>query len=274
MAKLLSMLRKSRQGPQPQVEPFDTYEHRSPELQTMIDAVPGWNTAFPADMNLRAGEHHLFEDGRIAWLLERCGHLDEKQVLEIGPLDGAHTTMLHRAGARILAIEAKRQSFLRCLVTRQIMNLDKATFMVGDAVQWLEREPARFDLIVACGVLYHMIDPLRFLRAVASRTDHLYLWTHFVEESRIPPDHEAAHGFASTRETRPFEGEAMTLYRRSYAGVDRRVDFCGGIYDEPRWMARQSILDCLRLLGFTNIEIAHEDEMRPHEPSFSIYAAR
>jgi hypothetical protein len=274
MADLLSILGLALKAPGPQVQPFDTYESRCPGLQTMIDAVPGWNTAFPPEMDLRAGAYHFFDDGRIAWLLERCGHLGGKQVLEIGPLDGAHTTMLHQAGAQILAIEAKRQSFLRCLVTRQIMNLDKATFMVGDAVQWLEREPARFDLIVACGVLYHMIDPLRFLQSVAAHTDRLYIWTHFVEESRIPPDHEAAHGFASTRETRMFAGEAMTLYRRAYAGVHRKAEFCGGIYDEPRWMARQSILDCLRLLGFTSAETAHEDEVRPHEPSFSIYATR
>ncbi|HET8630288.1 MAG TPA: hypothetical protein VFL91_22955, partial [Thermomicrobiales bacterium] len=55
---------------------------------------------------LRAGTVPLFEDARITWAAEQFGGFAEKTVRELGPLEGAHTTMLERLGATsITAIE-------------------------------------------------------------------------------------------------------------------------------------------------------------------------
>ena len=46
-----------------------------------------------------------------------------KTVLELGPLEGAHTYQLHQRGANIVAVEASKQAYLKCLITKEIVGL-------------------------------------------------------------------------------------------------------------------------------------------------------
>ena len=269
----LPRIGRSRQARNPE-NPFDTYEARLPSAQNCIDAIPGWVSAFPAEYGLKAGDFHAFSDTRIAWLIERFGPMAGLSVLELGPLEGGHTHMLHQNGASITAVEANKTAFLKCLVTKELLGLPRVKFLLGDCVAYLEQDQTRYDLIVACGVLYHMRDPLRFLTLVAARTDVLYLWTSFIDVDALEPRSELAAWFASRRERRDFNGFTATLYRLGYHGVNNNKDFCGGIFDTPRWMDRASILESLRTLGFDRLEIVHEDRPLPHQPCFSVFARR
>jgi hypothetical protein len=60
----------------------------------------------------------------------------------------------------------------------------------------------------------------------------------------------------------------------NYMGAQLQDGFCGGIYNQPRWMSRDSILDALRALGFRELEIAHEGRPYPTQPCFSIFARK
>jgi Methyltransferase domain len=254
--------------------PFETYEARRPSPQTAVDAIRGWVGAFPPEYRVVAGDKLLYQDGRIAWLLERYGSVLDAQVLEIGPLEGAHTSILHRHGAHITAVEANRNAFLKCLVAKEIIGMARANFLLGDCIQFLEENTNRYDLVVACGVLYHMREPLRLLSAIAGRTDNLYIWTHFVDVSTLAANDPARSGWASTEETTTFAGKTATLYRRSYVGANENAEFSGGIFDEHRWMSRDTIINALEALAFKSIEIAHETDAIPGGPSFSILARR
>lgn len=262
-------------GPAPgSIPPFDIYEARAPAAQNAIDAVPGWNSAFPPEYGLVAGNRIHFQDERIVWAMDRFGSLAGKNVLELGPLEGAHTYQLHLRGAKIVAVEASKQAYIKCLITKEIVGLPRASFLLGDCVQFLEQNEQRYDLIVASGVLYHMPDPVRLLEAIASRTDALYLWTQYFDDSPLPEEDPRARGLAKTRELREFNGRTLTLYRRSYAGAHANPDFCGGVYDNPRWMIRPDILSALSALRFSSLEIAHEAATDDIERSFSVFARR
>jgi hypothetical protein len=253
---------------------FPKYEPRAPSAQNCIDAVPGWNSKFPDETGVIAGNRIHFQDDRILWALDRFGPVEGAKVLEIGPMEGAHTYLLDQRGADVTAVEANKQAFLKCLITKEVMRISRARFLLGDCVHFLERNEDRYDLIVACGVLYHMPDPLRFLDAIAARTDSLYLWTSYLDPSPLAPgDPRVAH-LDRTREIREYRGISVTLYRRDYATAHLNEDFCGGIYNAPRWMERKSILEALTALGFDSLEIAHEERMAEIEPSFSIFAKR
>ena len=166
----------------------EVYEASPPSYQNAIDLLPGWNAAFPPEMKLTAGPGYMYEDPRIHWAAERSGGLEGKRVLELGPLEGAHTYLLERLGAkRIDAIEANKLAYLRCLVAKEIFGLRRARFHLGDFVRGLEA-PTRYDLIVACGVLYHMTEPLTLLERIAGRTDLIYLWTHYFDDEEMPLD--------------------------------------------------------------------------------------
>ena len=254
--------------------PFETYEARLPTPQNAVDAVDGWVGRFPPNYDVTAGESYLFDDARVTYAADQFGSLEGRSVLEIGPLEGAHTAGLVARGARVEAVEANKKAFLRCLVTKEITGLGNARFHLGDAVKWLEASPRRYDLVFACGVLYHMPDPLRFLQAAAARSDALYLWTHYVDVDALPPGDPRRRDWNATRETVTFAGEPVRLFRRSYLKANETAQFCGGVFDDHRWMDRNDILKALSALGMTTIAVAHEDHSSPHGSSFSIFARR
>jgi hypothetical protein len=49
---------------------FDQYCNDKPSHQNAVDILPGWNSAFPAATQLKAGSHALFADPRIDWAVQ------------------------------------------------------------------------------------------------------------------------------------------------------------------------------------------------------------
>jgi hypothetical protein len=243
---------------------FDGYEDRLPTNQNAVDILPGWNMSFPTSFNVQAGTLPLFADDRIHWAIERFGEISGRRVLELGPLNAGHTVMLDQAGAKIEAIEANKKAYLMCLITKEIFGLSNAKFYLGDFVKWLEQIDTSYDLIVASGVLYHMLDPLRLLRAIAMRTEALYLWTLCVTNDTLTPSKVVSINEVPIR-----------LYLQSYENIESNDDFCGGMENEHYLMHRDDILAALKALGFSSLTLAHEnpDHLRGG-PTFSVFARK
>lgn len=254
---------------------FEQYDCRPTSHQNAIDLIPGWTCSFPPEMQLQAGHLALYADPRIAWAIDRFGSLADQTILEIGPLEGMHTFMLNRQSPRrIDAVEANRLCYLRCLVTDQILKLDRANFLLGDAMEWLQQGHERYDLIVASGVLYHMGDPVRLLELMAASGDAMFLWTHYYRPESMPEDDPRHRPFTGNQMVNRFRGVNLRLYERGYGAASRSSSFCGGPRDRHYWMHRDDILTLLDLLGFSSVEIDGEDESHPGGPCFSVFARR
>jgi hypothetical protein len=95
----------------------DLYSQDAPSPATAFTIFSNqWSSAVPA---FETGASPLFDDVRIKWLETQLGSFQNKRVLELGPLEGGHTTMMERAGANVVAIEANQRAFLRCLVVKK-----------------------------------------------------------------------------------------------------------------------------------------------------------
>jgi hypothetical protein len=252
---------------------FVQYDDRLPADQNAIDMLDGWTSAFPN--GLEAGRLPLFADGRIEWGLNEFGPLEGKTVLEIGPLEGMHSYMINqRQPASLLSIEANRLCFLRCLVAKEILGMDRTHFMLGDAMAWMAEREDRYDLLFASGVLYHMAQPVEFLRLASLRTDALFLWTHFyLDEGETAADgwRQALTGRVVVEE---LEGVPVRCYERSYRHAEEKSTFCGGPRDRHYWIHRADLLALLAALGFTSIEIMGEETDHIGGPCFSLLARR
>jgi hypothetical protein len=243
-------------------------------LQNAVDTVDGWNTSFPPRYELKAGSLATYNDPRIIWAMECFGSLDGRHVLELGPLEGSHTAMIEAAGARVDAIEANQHAFMRCLITKEILGLTRSKFWLGDFLKALENWEQSYDLIVACGVLYHLKNPLSLIELVARRTNAVYFWTHVVTEESMPRSDPRRLVIAPEVENLQFRGMNMRAYRRTYANAENNVTFCGGIADEHRWLHRDDLLEALKVVGFTDIRTAHEEPNHLYGPALSIFARK
>lgn len=251
------------------------YVTSAPSAQNAVDIFKGdWSSAFPAPLaGVRAGPIPLFQDRRVEWFASESGGVQGARVLELGPLEGGHSYMLEQRGAEhITAVEANTKGYLKCLITKELLGLRQTTFLCGDFLEYLRgADCPQFDVGMACGVLYHMVNPAELIGLLASHSrSHLWLWTHYYDErwagrhpGRFPSAHQAEHG-----------GFRHTLHRYEYGASVRRGRFCGGTRPYCHWMSRAEILGCLRHFGFGNVREAFDEPDHPGGPCFAAVASR
>jgi len=128
-----------------------------------------------------------------------------------------------------------------------------------------------YDLVGACGVLYHMRDPLGLLGLCARKAPALFLWTHYVADSERERAAQAKSPYYSID---PRLGFDVRLFERSYLGAEQADKFCGGVFDNPRWMFRDDLPKALAALGYDDVRIGHEDLKHCNGPAFCIYARK
>ena len=168
MLKQLHRVEKWLSGPPSNPGPPETdiYCRTSPRPENAVNLFSGqWSSRLPAPfLDLTGGGAALFEDGRIAWGVQSFGGVEGMRVLELGPLEGGHTFMLDRLGvSEIIAVEANTRAFLRCLVVKELLEIDHARYLCGDFNAYLNdavAEGKSWDLCLAIGVLYHQQDPV------------------------------------------------------------------------------------------------------------------
>lgn len=234
-----------------------------------------WASSFPPPLNtLKAGSIPLFQDARIHWMFEELGGVGGLRVIELGPLEAGHSYMLDRAGAMsVLAIEANRRAFLKCLIAKEILGMPAVEFVLGDFREFFQGTEERWDLCVASGVLYHMRDPMELLAQMAEHTDRLFLWTHYYDSAILTANPNLRPRFSS-RIAQETKGFAYHVHRYNYMDAVNVKGFCGGSAHYSNWLSREAILGALKHFGFQKIVTAHETPDHPHGPCFSLVATR
>ena len=256
---------------------LDQYTTSAPSPQNTLDIFRGeWSSAFPEPFStLQAGRIGLFCDNRVQWFAKTVGGVEDKAVLELGPLEGGHSYMLDRLGAaRVVAIESNTRAFLKCLIVKELLGLERVHFLFGDFLEYLRTREDMFDLCIASGVLYHMQNPAELI-ALLSRCckGHLCLWTHHYDATIISSSPRLASKFTQ-ESSQDFNGFRHTLYRHEYQAALEWSGFCGGSAPTSNWMTREDIVRCLRHFGFEIVGVAFDQPDHVNGPALALVARR
>jgi Protein of unknown function (DUF1698) len=246
----------------------------APSPQTAVDAVPvSWASRFPPPFDrVRAGDATLFEDPRVAWAFEQLGGVQDKTVLDLGPLEGAYCYMAQRAGSsRVVGVEANTLAFLKCLVTKELLDLDRCSFMCGDALEYLSETGEQFDVCIASGLLYHMVEPLRLLDLISRHARQLFIWTHVYSPEAL--DTPAAARLGQPAE-HLYDGFHFRAARFNYLLDHASAGFFGGTAQHSNWLVREDLLRALAHFGWGKIQIDFDEAHHANGPALALIAER
>ena len=226
--------------------------------------------------NCEAGEAALFDDPRVDWAIANLAKLGVapagSSILEVGPLEGGHTYKLARCGAKsVTGIEAHPEAFLKCLLMKELLGMERVNFLYGDAVSFLRGIGHSYDIGFASGFLYHMARPVEFLDFLCRRSRAVFLWTVYWDEAYSLKHPERVAG-TSGLEKAVYAGFPHTLHRHDYGdGVDYGR-FWGGPRANSNWMEKDDILKALAHFGFSRQLFELEDN--PHGSALRVVAAK
>lgn len=254
----------------------DYFTNERPSAQNTVDIFKGeWSSYFPDPYQpLKVGQVPLFTDERVKWFANEVG-VEGKSVLELGPLEGGHSYLLDRLGAKsITAIEANSHAFLRCLISKELLGMPSVRFHFGNFLEHLRAEDCpQYEICLASGVLYHMQNPVELIALLCKHcTGSIYFWTHYYDEKFIklwkltkhfPHSHEFTH-----------EGFKHRLYRQEYKKILLATTFCGGTAPFSHWLSLEDIQGALKHFGFGKQKISFHEEGHPHGPSLAMMATR
>lgn len=261
------------------------YVAGTPRKQSLADLFAGeWATRFPDDVGITAGESPLFEDGRIPWIIDQVGGVVGMRILELGPLDGAHTAMLLAAGAdEVIGVEANVRAFLRCLATKELLDLDGARFVLGEIGAYVEGAVASwqqegeaagkpFDLVLASGVLYHLLEPADLLLGLGALADRVFVWTHHFDRDAIEAHNQTgllSRVTTSAEKALP-DGSTVTYHQHGYELGAIQKSFCGGPADASNWMELAGLHKVMALSGLALRVEAFDHRDHPNGPAIGI----
>jgi hypothetical protein len=228
----------------------DFYNVDAPSAQAAVDLFANeWSSILPDEVGAESGGGALlFQAPWVEWFLALVGSIQGQRVLELGPLECGNTYMLERAGAAsVVAIEANSRAFLRCLIVKNLLELDKTKLLFGDFVSYLEKQPT-FDVVLASGVLYHMQNPLALLVLVTRAAPTIMVWTHYYDLGAV--DEPIRAKFATRPTELSYEGYHATGYEYRYGDALAWTGFCGGPRHTATWLEWPEIVRILQSLDF------------------------
>ena len=195
-------------------------------------------------------------------------------MLELGPLEGAHSWLLVSQGAAsVTAVEANRRAYLKCLVMKEVLGTERVRVLLGDCVDHLAEPPEpRYDLAVASGVLYHMTDPVTLLARLAARRGSALPLHLLLRPGGHRRPAAARRPLPGQRDRATSQGFAHQLHVHSYQAARFHPAFCGGPAPSSRWLSRDDLLGALRHVGFADVEVGLDEPAHPNGPVLALVA--
>lgn len=250
----------------------DRYDMRMPLPGNALDIFPGqWSGELPT-FN-KGVLSKFYEDHRILFFEKHICGFSGKKILELGPLEASHTYMMSVRGASdILAVEANRTSYLKCLIVKELLSIN-ARFLLGDFCLLLRDNPPRVDAIIASGVLYHMIDPLGLIEGMARASNTICIWTHYFDPDIIRARPELSKKFSRKTKNVSFYGREIVMCEQSYLEAVEWGGFCGGAESRSYWLTRKGLFAAFGALGY-EIVVGDEALDHPNGPCLTFVARR
>lgn len=210
-----------------------------------------------AESTLGSGPELIGENRRtvaIKSLVRRFFGARRVSVLDLGALEGGLSFEMAREGWEATGVEGREANFRKAQLIASYYALPNLRFVLRDVKELTPERDGTYDVILCCGLLYHLDAPVAHLRQLASLLKEeglLFLDTH------VAPDEHAArygtherslsapvtfadggHEYDGRWWSEPPEGD---LKERMWSAVSN---------ERSMWLSRRSLIRALYHSGF------------------------
>ena len=200
-------------------------------------------------------------DPRLKAILQMCralyrGRLTTLRVLDLGCLEGGYSVGLALAGAQVLGVEAREEHLEKCILARDALALPGLEFVCADVKAITAERLGSFDAVLALGILYHLDDPVGWLRQIAALTRGiLFVDTHYapVDEMSLAAVRPGLRCRLGALERFDSHGLAVAgRWYREWEVEGERDTMAWASWSNPRslWLTKESLARAVRHAGF------------------------
>lgn len=204
-------------------------------------------------------------DGRLAVVKQLCegifgGGLSGLRVADLGCLEGGYSLAFALEGATVLGIEGRSINFQKCKLIDEHFALPNLRFVQDDVKNFTPANYGQFDVVLVCGLLYHLDDPVEWLHRIAPCVNTLlFLDTHLAPESEaalaaLEPNHPLSELTKRDFGGWSYEGRWLQEYSEGTPNDAIEQSYWASISNfQSFWLTRPSLFRCLYRCGFTII---------------------
>jgi len=188
--------------------------------------------------------------------------LSALRLVDLGCLEGGLSFEMAREDIKVVGIEGSEANYHKCQLLHEYFDLPNLNFLYLD-VKALNREShGVFDIVLCCGLLYHLDDPVAFLKLLYTITHDesiLILDTHFApQESGL----KNCTFKDSLSDMRTLEHNGVSYEGRLYYEYNDDADgdnhpWASVSNSTSFWLTKESLIRALYHAGFKTIYELH-----------------
>ena len=225
----------------------------SPDFMARVQALKPWVFEFE-HQGVTFGGTRKRDFDKVAIfhkVMKRIG-AEPRRILELGSHEGSHSLQLARMpGVQVVhALEGRQANVNRAEFVKAVYGVDNIKFQVADLEHFDITQFHNCDTIFCSGLLYHLSQPWRMLKAMGSVARYLYLDTHYCVEC---PDERGG-----------FRGRVVR---------ENVKDAQNGTLEDVFWLSFQDLVMHLAHCGFVIHHIA-DNKLNKNGPRIRIVAEK
>ena len=212
---------------------FDALKYHAISDYRSWDSLHPWTYNFSKTNESHLGSHDgpkAFDDQRPSQFMEAFPIANK--VVELGSFEGNHTCRIANHVRELITVEGRHENQTRAEWVKEWFNVSNVTPFVGDVRTW---DIPKCDVIHCSGLLYHLNNPVSFLKKMAASSNNFFIWTHVSDGGE-------------THEGR--DGKWMPEY--GYG------DMLSGLQDKSFWLTEKSLISVLNEMSFKPEIISRE----------------
>ena len=128
----------------------------------------------------------IYVFNEINKLLKTENFIKNKNLLEFGPSDGNHTSLiLKNSPNKLTSIEGRPENIIKLLTAKYCFDWKNFELITNNFLSINPREYKNIDLIFALGVCYHVNAPFYFLKKLTEISNNIIISSWFANPKKI-----------------------------------------------------------------------------------------